>query len=406
VIQSWDAIIINFNGELFLDPCLRAITRGQNPPNRILLVDNASSDESLKELHAWPDVEVVALQENRGYAGGANAGAELSESDVLVFLNPDVELDPSFGRELIRVFSSDSCLGAAGGKLLFPESSLIQHAGGVVHRPELTTSHRGERQEDTGQFDSPADVDYLTGAALAVRREAFTAVDGFDESYFPAYWEDVDLCFRLREAGWGVQYRPELLGIHHEGSGLEREASYFEMWTRNRLRFAQRHLEQDEWWRQFVPAEIERLRGEISAIESDDWYSRSGALTIERAARSDLASDVTAMPSAVRADRLVNSISAIRELGPLADPSPPPPGPADGVTRRLKRFLSRFSGRIYVEELYWQQRQFNEAVVRAIEAQDRLNRELVADLLLTLLIITDRRQVDSQSTYQRDADKS
>ncbi len=395
---TWDAIIINYNGEIFLDPCIRALLRNAIPPARIIVVDNASTDESTKELAGWPEVELLALPENRGYAGGANAGAGTSDADLMVFLNPDVELDGSFGRDLGQIFSTDSDLGIAGAKLLFPDSTKIQHAGGIVHFPVLTTSHAGEGQEDDGQFNTSKEVDYVTGAALSVRRVAFEAINGFDESYAPAYWEDVDLCFRMRESGWSVQYRPELAGVHHEGGGKPRGSDYFEMWTRNRLRFAARHLSAEQWWSAFVPAEIERLRGEISAVESTDWYARSGGLTIEQAARagSILGSHSSA---AVRPERLLESIQSVRELAPLADPAPPPISPKDGVARRLKRMLARFSGRLYAEELYWQQRQFNEAVVRAIEAQDRLNRELVADLLLTLLLMAPRPYVDSESTY-------
>lgn len=389
----WDAIIINFNGELFLDPCIRALLKNQTPPARIIVVDNASSDESVKELAAWPEVEVLELPENQGYAGGANAGAATSDAPVMVFLNPDVELDSSFGREVCRVFSVSERLGVAGAKLVFPDSGIIQHAGGVVQHPRLTTTHLGEGEADDGQFNTASQVDYVTGAALAVRRKAFEDVGGFDPTYFPAYWEDVDLCYRLRTAGWSVEFRPGLAGVHHEGSGQQREDGYFAMWTRNRLRFAARHLTQEQWWRDFVPAEIDRLRGELSAVESPDWYVRSGAGSIENAARSNSFERFSEF-MAVNPQHLLDSIQTVRELAPLADPVPPPIGPADGISRRFKRYLSRFSGRIYAEELYWQQRQFNEAVVRAIEAQDRLNREIVADLLLTLLLMTPHPDVD------------
>jgi hypothetical protein len=134
-----------------------------------------------------------------------------------------------------------------------------------------------------------------------------------------------------------------------------------------------------------VPAEVERLRGELSAVESPDWLIRSGGNSIELLARNGGNSSLNTAPIG-SPDQLLASIESIRKLAPIADPAPPPLGPKDGVLRRIKRLLGRVSGRLYAEELYWQQRQFNEAVVRAFEAQDRMNRELVAQLLFILLL--------------------
>jgi O-antigen biosynthesis protein len=387
---QWDAIIVNFNGELFLDACLRAITRVQEPPQRIIVVDNASTDDSIRELTAWPQVEVVSLTDNRGYAGGANRGIQAGGAPIAVVLNPDVEIDADFGRNLFQVFSRDALVGAAGAKLRFPDSELIQHAGGRVHWPSLATSHLGERQPDDGGYDSAQDVDYVTGAALAIRREAFDAIGGFDEDYFPAYWEDVDFCFRLRKARWRVRYQPELTAVHHEGAGKERGDEYFQAWTRNRLRFAMNHLSNDQWWRDFVPAEIERLRGELSAADSQHWFVRSGGASIELLARTGSTTESSFEPVS-RPQPLLESISSIQELPGLADPAPRPLTPYDGVVRRLKRFLAQFSGRLYAEDFYWQQRQFNESVVRAFQAQDRFNRESMAQLMFSMMLLGHHR---------------
>lgn len=395
----WDAIIVNYNGDLFLDPCLRALTGMPHGPGRIIVVDNGSSDESIKELAGWPQAEVIEAGENLGYAGGANRGVWASESDLVVVMNPDVELDPEYGRSLLNVFQRDEPLGCAGAKLLYPQSGLVQHAGGKVNWPLLTTAHHGEQQKPGSEYDQTRDVDYVTGAAIAIRRAAFDSVKGFDEAFYPAYWEDVDFCYRLRFAGWRVRYEPSLSGMHHEGGGAERSNDYFRAWTRNRLRFARRHLTPEQWWREFIPAEIDRLRGEISAIDSTDWLVRSGGATIDEFGRAGGVPDSVSAP-VTRPEPLLDAISEIQTLVPLSDPAPRPLTPADGIGRRIKRFLSRFSGRIYAEELYWQQRQFNESIVRAFEAQDRLNRELVAELLFSLTLIGHHAHVDSGSTCQ------
>jgi O-antigen biosynthesis protein len=394
--MQWDAVIVNYNSSVFLHPCLQALSLVNLGPDRVIVVDNASTDDSLLELAGWPSAEVIKSSKNLGYAGGANLGVHTSSAPVVVVMNPDVELDPDFGNGLQNVFTREWRVGAAGAKLRYPHRNMIQHAGGEVIWPVFTTRHFGEGEVDRGQYDEPREVDYVTGAAIALRREALDAVEGFDEAFYPAYWEDVDLCWRLRRAGWWVRYQPELTGIHHEGGGASRDEQYFAIWMRNRLRMAAKHLTSDQWWREFVPAEIDRLRGEISAVEDADWPIRSGAEAIELLARSGRLSS-TRFLTTLQGDRLVDSIHLIRELPDLADPRPRELTPNDGVLRRVKRFLSRFSGRLYAEEIYWQQRQFNESVVRAFEAQDRLNREMTAQLLLALLLIG-RRQVANLSS--------
>ncbi len=383
---GWDAIIVNYNGALFLDACLKALTNTRTAPDRIIVVDNASEDESLKELAAWPQAELVASHTNLGYSGGANLGIQSSDADLVLVLNPDVEVDPDFGANLLSVFDASPQLGIAGAVLRFPDSGLIQHAGGIVHWPGLTTSHVGERGGPSPESAGPAEADYVTGAAISIRRETWRGIDGFDEAFFPAYWEDVDFCWRARAAGWNVIVHPELSGVHHEGAGETRGAEYYAHWSRNRLRFASRHMSPDDWWGEFVPAEIERLRGELTAADDHGWYTRSGGEAIEIAARMGIEHSRAGGPVA-RPQTLIDAIEAIRDLPEAADPRPGPQSPSDGVTKRIKRFLSRFSGRLYAEDLYWHQRQFNERLVRAFEAQDRLNREAVVQLLFTLLLV-------------------
>jgi O-antigen biosynthesis protein len=405
---AWNAIIVNYNGGLFLEPCLRSLTNGQVPPARIIVVDNASTDDSILELAPWPNVEVLQLPENRGYAGGANHGVRASDAPIVVLLNPDVELDSAYGAEVIRLFDSNPGLGAAGALLRFPQSDLLQHAGGVVEWPVLTTSHLGEGVSVSTWDAQARDVDYATGAALAVRREAFDRISGFDEAFFPAYWEDVDFCYRLRSAGWNVRIEPPLSGIHHEGAGEARGADYFRTWTRNRLRFAMKHLSQSQLSTEFIPAELDRLRGEVSAIESIEWFVRSGGSAIESWARTEL-DERSGLEAGFAPRPIVDAAATIAELAALADPAPPELRPSDGVVSRMKRFLSRFSGRLYAEELYWRQRIFNESLVRALEAQDRLNREQTVQLIYAMLLIgyakstfDGRHQDESNVTRSRD----
>ncbi len=371
--SGWSAVVVNFNSSAFLDSCLRALFANRLPPLEVVVVDNASTDDSMQELAAWPQVVIERSHTNLGFAGGANRGVERTEASVVVILNPDVDVDRDFGEHLQQVFDANPRLGAAGAKLRYPESDRLQHAGGILLRPALTTVHRGYRQPDAPAWNEPADVDFVTGGAISLRRDAFEQIHGFDESFWPAYYEDVDLCLRLRDAGWQVRYQPELAGTHVESVTLSGTLDYLRFFHRNRLRMALKHLSPESWWGEFIPAEIQRLRGELSAIGDPTWPVTSGASAIEELARLSAPlrkSDgwlIDGEPLAAMIEALAE-VKARREVIPDANASG-----GGGFRNEL------------IRRLFGRQQVFNDAVTRALEAQDRVNRELTAQLLLALL---------------------
>lgn len=374
-VTSWSAVIVNYNSAAYLDGCLSALRANEAPPDEIILVDNASSDDSLADLALWPQVVIESSARNLGFSGGANRGVARSEAPVVVVLNPDVELDPGYGAALLRVFSEHPTLGAAGAKLRYPNSNLLQHAGAELDRTTITSRHRGHHQEDHGQWDEPADVDYVIGAAIALRRTAFDQVGGFDERFWPAYYEDVDICWRLRAAGWQVRYQPELSGVHVESVTLGFSGTAYRFALRNRLRFALKHLSAEEWWSSFIPAEMKRLRGALSGIERADWPVTSGATALEELARF---TQPAREPDGdlLDGEPLLAMIQALAEVRERRIVVPDDSTPISGVGRIGEGLLRRFLGR---------QQVFNDAVTRALEAQDRVNRELSAQILLAFL---------------------
>lgn len=379
---AWAAVIVNFNSAAYLDSCLRALSVCQIPPEEIVVVDNASSDDSLADLAGWPQVIVEASPRNLGFSGGANSGIERTQAPFVLVLNPDVEVDPTLGGALLDVFTSDQALGAAGAKLRYPDGRLLQHAGGELDRRLLTTRHRGYQEPDQGQWDDAASVDYVTGGAMALRRAAFDQVDGFDDRFWPAYYEDVDICLRLRASGWQVRFEPQMMAVHVESVTLARSLDYFRFYHRNRIRLALKHLTAEDWWRGFIPAELGRLRGEISAIAEGSWPMTSGASAIEELARVSRLPDDSAA-SLLSGDALLAMIQALDEVRSRRVVIPDSPS---GFGRRLRDGL--------VRRALGRQQVFNDAVTRALEAQDRVNRELTAQILLTLLDLSWRGATD------------
>jgi GT2 family glycosyltransferase len=350
------------------------------------VVDNGSTDDSLQELAAWPRVVVDQSSTNLGFAGGANRGIARTESPVVLVLNPDVEVDILFGEQAVRLFSTNERLGVAGAKLRYPDSNLLQHAGGVLNWPLLTTMHRGHQMPDGPEWNEPTVVDFVTGGAMVLRRRAFEQVRGFDESFWPAYMEDVDLCLRLRDAGWQVRYEPSLTATHVESVTLGGSIDYFRYFHRNRLRLALKFLTAEGWWGQFIPAEIERLRGELSAVSSADWPETSGAAALEELARMSFVprnggnSPLSGEPLSA----MIAAMDEVRERRQVVRP-------ADA--RGGKGFVAGL-----VRRLFGRQQVFNDAVTRALEAQDRLNREISAQMLLILLDLS-WREAQLQSPH-------
>jgi GT2 family glycosyltransferase len=380
---GWTAIVVNYNGASYLDACLYALEATQPRPTEMIVVDNASTDDSLLELHAFPRVKLLAQSRNLGFAGGANAGLAATDTELVVVLNPDVEVQRDFGMRLIEAFEGDPKLGAAGALLFYPDGSHIQHAGGVVERPLMLTRHLGYGAETDPDTLVPADVDFVTGGALALRVPAARAVDCFDTTFSPVYYEDVDLCLRLRTAGWRVRLIPSLQGIHHEGATLGRSPAYYRHLHRNRIRFALKHLTAAEWRTMFVPAELDRLRHELATLTDGDAVLQSGVDAIEALLRGIHADEQwdtqTLFPIwPLRAGDIDIAYDLV-DVRPAAQPA------AQQRGSRLQRWFARWVTAWYVDEALDRQRHFNAAVVRALDAHDHQHRAQTAALLLIAL---------------------
>jgi GT2 family glycosyltransferase len=193
----------------------------------LVLVDNASPDDTLDLFEAWrPRATIVALDHNRDFSGGCNAGAAASAGEVLIFLNNDTLVPPGALEPLVEQVREEG-VSAAGPRLLYPDGS-IQHAGvwmvlessGKVVPYHLFHHAPG----DLPAARITTDIDCVTGACLVVRRDRFEEIDGFDVNYRNG-WEDVDLCLRLRVAGGTIVYRGDVCIVHAEGATRGRDVN-------------------------------------------------------------------------------------------------------------------------------------------------------------------------------------
>jgi len=187
--------------------CLDSLRRpGALPPGtELVVVANGTPNDQLDALTAHDDVVLVVNDVNLGFAGGCNQAASVARAPLLIFLNDDSTVEVGCIEALVRASSTDPAIGAVGARIVSADGTL-QEAGSVIWRDGLTT-HVGEGlSPDSIAFQESRDVDYASANGLLVTRRAWDAVGGFDERFYPAYFEDVDLCLSLVERGFRVRY--------------------------------------------------------------------------------------------------------------------------------------------------------------------------------------------------------
>lgn len=226
-------IIVNWNGGAYLARTLAAATGQDRRADRVIVVDNASTDGSRALVSAFPGVELIELPDNRGFAAANNLAAKLaSDCDWLAFLNPDAFPDAAWLHRLSDATHAHSgCAMFASELRAADQPGRLDGVGDAYHVSGLSWRVAHGAALET----APADVHEVfspCGAAALVRRNAFEDVGGFDESFF-CYAEDVDLAFRLRLRGHVCLYVPGAI-VHHVGSGLTGRHSTFSIYHGHR----------------------------------------------------------------------------------------------------------------------------------------------------------------------------
>ncbi len=219
------AVVLSWNGREDTLACLESL-RGVET----VVVDNGSEDGSVEAVReAFPDVELIATGVNLGYAGGNNVGirrALRAGADWVVLVNNDATVAPGLVEEVEAVATRHPAAGVLAGKVYVAEPPDVLWFAGGRFDPRLGYSGRvrGGGERDEGQYDTEVDVDWGTGALLAVSREAIDRVGLLDEELF-AYVEDVDWCLRIRDAGLRVVFAPGLRAWHRVSASTGGAAS-------------------------------------------------------------------------------------------------------------------------------------------------------------------------------------
>ncbi len=197
--------------------CLASLCQSKdNTAFEVIVVDDCSLDTTAQTLPSISGLRYVRNPVNLGFIGACNAGAAKANGEYLVFLNNDTTLQPGWLDKLLSTFSTFPDTGLAGSKLVYPDGRL-QEAGGIVFADGSGWNYGRLEDPAHPNFNYVREVDYCSGAAIAVPTSLFRELGGFDSLYAPAYFEDTDLAMRVRQNGQKVRVQPASVVFHHEG---------------------------------------------------------------------------------------------------------------------------------------------------------------------------------------------
>jgi N-acetylglucosaminyl-diphospho-decaprenol L-rhamnosyltransferase len=227
-VTDVSAVIVSYNVRDLLLQCIASLRA--DGIEHIVVVDNASSDGSAGAARA-EEVEVVALDTNVGFGSGANQGVARTSTPYVIVCNPDLEVEPGANKALADVLDNEPDVGIVAPRIETPDGRLypsartfpdMVDAAGHAFLQFAWRSNPFSRRYKMLDWDHAAagDVDWVAGTYLVVRRTAWDAVGGFDEAFF-MYLEDVDLCWRLKAAGWRTRYEPAARIVHAIGRSTD-----------------------------------------------------------------------------------------------------------------------------------------------------------------------------------------
>ncbi|MBE9191767.1 glycosyltransferase family 2 protein [Gloeocapsopsis crepidinum LEGE 06123] len=209
-------IIVNYNAGEVLVNCLKSIQRYiQSIRYEIIIVDNCSTDGSVALVKQNFPQLTIHKQENTGFGAGSNAGANLAQGEFLLFLNPDTLIKDDILFPLVELLEKEPKFGVVGPKILNFDGTLqsSNHSVLSIWQEFLIKSKNNLDEEN---ISTQSEVSFVTGAAFFIRKKIFKLVGGFDERFF-MYFEDVDLCLRVKEQGWKIIYAPQVSLVHIRG---------------------------------------------------------------------------------------------------------------------------------------------------------------------------------------------
>lgn len=216
---SISVVIVNFNGRDFIVECIDTVLSSDYPDFEVVLVDNASVDDSWKLVNQRyknnSKVRLIRSNKQLYFTGGYNLGCAKSSKDRLVLLNSDAVVDKNWLKEMVKVSKNDKKIIVQPKVINYANRRIIDNVGGIYNFWGLGKC-RGRGEVDNGQYDKDCLIDYTVGTVFSIDRDFFMELGGFDE-WYRYHYEDVDLCLRAKRQGGSCWYCYKAK-IYHKGS--------------------------------------------------------------------------------------------------------------------------------------------------------------------------------------------
>ena len=267
-------VIPVFNQFHFTQACLGSIQEHQGTERfEVIVVDDCSTDATPEVVSQLAGVIYLRNETNSGFIASCNHGAERARGKFLVFLNNDTLVKAGWLKALLDTFAEQPGTGIVGAKLLYPDGRL-QEAGGIIWQDASGWNYGKFDDPEKPEYNYLREVDYCSAAALMIPKALFESVGGFDASYAPAYYEDTDLAFKVRQAGYKVLYQPLSEVIHYEGAtgGTDLSTGTKKNQDINRSRFA------ENWAAELAAKPV---NGELSFLRQPQKPSGKNILVID-----------------------------------------------------------------------------------------------------------------------------
>jgi len=239
-------IIVNYNTRHCLEKCIISLLNNvKNAKFEIIVVNNEEKEISdiIKDANVIPGLCVIEINENVGFGRACNVGAKKATGEILCFLNPDAEVISKNINKIIEEIDNDSSVGVIGPRIM-EKSGAVQpwSAGRELTFVDLMRNNLGfPKSKKIWECDEKQHVDWVTGAALFSRKETFHEIEGFDENFF-LYFEDIDLCKRVRVSGKKVVHFPHFQIIHAGGESMSSEKKQKEYYYASQDYYFKKHF--------------------------------------------------------------------------------------------------------------------------------------------------------------------
>ena len=226
--HSFSIVIVTWNAIHHLKRFLPSVQATEFPDFEIVIADNASADETAAWVKStYPEIKVATFEKNFGYCGGNNRGAKSASGDIIVFLNNDVEVTPNWLDAIDKHFAEAPNTAVVQPKIMaLADRNKFEYAGaagGFLDKfgyPFCRGRVFDTTEQDDGQYDDGSPIFWASGAAFAIRKQVFEDMEGFDEE-FEFHMEEIDLCWRIQNAGYDIDYTPDSVVYHLGGGSLK-----------------------------------------------------------------------------------------------------------------------------------------------------------------------------------------